>query len=279
MDRRTTPANGRVAAAGLQGAVEAEAFVEGVDRRMAAPLTDLLKTPDGPRDRQLLQGAAIKVFDSVDDWLFIQSVADNYVGYVPENTVGAATPVTTHFVAVPSGHAYSEPDIKSREIAPLCLNGEVAIASHMPKFYETAEGHYIPKPHLRRLENRFANPVTVAQMLFGAPYLWGGNSVAGVDCSGLVQLAHHACGMACPADSDQQEAGLGEEIALDAPVERGDLFLWKGHVALAVDSETLIHANAHHMAVAYEPIADGTRRIVAQGDGPVTSRRRVTLPL
>lgn len=206
----------------------------------------------------------------------VRAHKDGYAGLVPQE---ALCPVqdATHRVAVPAGHAYTAPDIKSPEAYPLYFGAKVTIVSHMPKFYETVAGHFIPKPHLRPLERLFSDPVTVAQMLFGAPYLWGGNAVAGIDCSGLVQAGCLACGIACPGDSGPQEAALGTALPEDAPAQRGDLLFWRGHVAWVVDPQTLIHANAHHMAVAYEPMEQAVFRIEAQGDGPVTSRRRLSL--
>ena len=115
----------------------------------------------------------------------------------------------------------------------------------------------------------------MAQLHFGVPYLWGGNSIWGIDCSGLVQAAMLAVGKPCPGDSDQQEAALGDALMPDAALMRGDLVFWKGHVGMMVDADTMIHANAHHMAVAYEPIRSATLRVEAQGDGPVTARRRL----
>lgn len=274
MDQRTTPSNGRVAASHLRGIVEAEHFSDGHARQVAQPVADLLRNPGGPRDRQLLFGDAVTVYDEIDGHRFLQSQKDGYVGYVRSDALTTASN-PTHFVAVPSGHAYTAPDFKSPEAHPLYLGSPVTIVSHMPRFFETSDGTYIPKPHLRPLDQRFKDPVTVAQMLFGAPYLWGGNTVAGIDCSGLVQIACLACGLPCPGDSDMQASALGTQT--DQPTQRGDLLFWKGHVAIAVDPDTLIHANAHHMAVAYEPASHAIRRIEAQGDGPVTSRRRLGL--
>jgi len=273
-DRRLTPANGRVAAARLQGIVEAERFVEGEKRRVTAAVADLCRAPGGARDRQVLMGEVVTVLEDHEAWSFVQAAKDGYVGYVHSAVLGDG-PEPTHWVAVPAGHIYSEPDMKSPEAGELVFGDMVTCVSHQPRFHETAEGGYIPKPHLWPIDKRFTDPVTVAQMHFGAPYLWGGNSIRGIDCSGLVQAAFVACGRDCPGDSDMQQEALGVAFGDNVALQRGDLLFWKGHVGMMVDGETMIHANAFHMAVAYEPVEKAIRRIEAQGDGPVTSRKRV----
>lgn len=242
--------------------------------RVGMPLADLRRAPDGARDRQLLMGDAVTQFEAHDGHAFVQSAKDGYVGFLPVSDLIPDHPVT-HWVSVPATHAYDEPDIKARDAHGLSMGAQVQVVAHVPKFYETASGHFIPKPALRPVDWAFTDHTTVAQMFFGAPYLWGGNSIAGIDCSGLVQAACLASRVPCPGDSDQQEATLGEALADDIPTARGDLIFWRGHVAVAVDADTLIHANAFSMSVAYEPIARAMHRIEAQGDGPVTSRRRI----
>ncbi len=273
MDRRLTPANGRVAAEVLRGQVMADAFVTGAPARVLVPVTDLCRAPDGPRERQLLLGAAVTIYERRGGWAFVQAVADSYVGYVAEAALGPAQ-VPTHFVATPATHLYDAADIKSRDLMGLSFGSRVAVLAEGRRFWETAEG-FVPKPHLRPLDRPFADPVTVAQLHFGVPYLWGGNSIRGIDCSGLVQAALRACATACPGDSDLQRAALGADLPEGAAPERGDLWFWKGHVGLVVDADTLIHANAHHMAVAYERLDKAATRIAAQGDGPVIARKRL----
>ena len=156
----------------------------------------------------------------------------------------------------------------------LCFGAQVRVVVERHKMFETDVG-FIPKKHLRPVDRPFADPVTVAQLFFGAPYLWGGNSRLGIDCSGLVQAGLMACGIFCPGDSDLQMADVGEALDSDAPLQRGDLLFWKGHVGIMVDADVMLHANAHHMAVAYEPLAAATIRIEAQGDGACLMRKRV----
>lgn len=273
MDRRLTPANGRVAALSLAGQVAADRYVAGEARSVSVPVTDLLARPEGPRDRQLLMGTAVTIFEQREGLAFLQSGRDGYCGWVAAGALGPAVR-TTHRVGVRATHLYAAPDIKAPDLAHLSFGAEVTVTAEGRRFWETTGG-FVPRPHLRPLDLPFRDPVTVAQLHFGTPYLWGGNSVLGIDCSGLVQAALLACAISCPGDSDLQRA-LGTEA--EGAVQRGDLWFWQGHVAMVVDERTLIHANAHHMATAYEDLAAAVLRIEARGDGPVIARRRVRPP-
>ncbi len=272
LDKRLLPANGRVAAERLRGLVEADRFVAGEARRVAVPVADLDGSPGGSRDRQLLWGEGVTMYENRDGFAFVEAHRDGYVGYVAAVSLGP-TRAPTHRVAVPATHLYRDDDMKGPDLRHLSFGALVTVEAEGRKFWETPEG-YIPKPHLRPLDKPFTDPAAVAQLHFGVPYLWGGNSVLGIDCSGLVQASLLACGLACPGDSDLQRT-LGTEVPEDAPLRRGDLLFWKGHVAMAVDETTIIHANAHHMAVAYEGVEQAIQRILTQGEGGMLARRRL----
>ncbi len=272
-DRRVTPFNGRVAAERLRGQVQAERFCKGGPRQLSVPVADLLRAPHGPRERQLLMGEGITLYDTRDGWAFVEAARDGFCGYLREAQLEErATP--THWVHAPASHLYAEADFKRPERACLSFGAQLRVTRQVGRFVECKDG-FVPAIHVAPLSQRMDDPVGVAALFLGTPYLWGGNSRAGIDCSGLVQGALLACGHACPGDSDLQEKQLGVEVAFDpATLRQGDLLFWKGHVAWAMGDGRILHANAHHMAVTYEDLDAALRRIADAGDGNVTSVRR-----
>ena len=271
MDRRLTPANGRVAFQGMEAPPPGVRLVPGQNMRITQPVVDLCAAPAGARDKQMLLGQGFTMLDIHDGWAFGFDPVDDYVGYLPQEVIAQAES-PTHRLAVRQSHIYPQPDFKSREMASLSFLSELEVVGEVGRFAELASGGFVPLQHVEPLSWVAADAVTVAESFLGTPYLWGGNCGSGIDCSGLVQLALWAAGRACPRDSDMQES-LGADI--DGALQRGDLLFWKGHVAMVVDENRIIHANAHHMAVAYEGIEAAIIRIEAQGDGPVIARRRL----
>lgn len=268
-DPRDTPANGRVAHVSLGGTVEAGRFVEGVPRRVAVPVADLFRHPErGRLERQLLWGEPFLELERREGWSFGRAELSGYVGYL--ETAALAEPLAvTHRVSVRSTLAFAEPDLKTPGPRRLSLGSSVRVLGESGRFLST-DADWIPAGHL--ISGVEDDPVAVAERLLGTPYLWGGNSAFGIDCSGLVQIAFRATGRELPGDSDQQARALP---AVDgADLRRGDLIAWKGHIAFVADPETLLHANAHAMAVAFEPLGAALRRIEAS-DGPPVGFFRV----
>ncbi|OIQ68753.1 dipeptidyl-peptidase 6 [mine drainage metagenome] len=274
MDRRLTPANGRVAHSALRGSVAAEHYTDGIWRRVVTPLAEVLLSPDGYRDRQLLMGARVLVLEEAAGHAFAQCERDGHCGYIPAASLGEDAEAT-HWVSAPAAHLYPAQNIKKRQLATLSLGARLTIVADHGRFLETDTGAFIIARHTRSLNDPASDPVTVAEAFLGTPYLWGGNSRDGIDCAGLTQAAHLACGIPCRSDSDLQEESFGRPIGADDPLRRGDLIFWKGHVAMMVDGETMFHANGHYMAVTYERYDAAITRILAQGGGPVTARKRL----
>ncbi|MFK7878669.1 NlpC/P60 family protein [Roseobacter sp.] len=245
-------------------------------KRVTVPVADLHRTPTGPRDRQLIYGDPVTVLQHDGNWRLIKSEKDGYCGYVMADVLGAPA-IATHAVTARMTQAYAAPDIKSSDRVTLSFGSRLTAIAETPIFIETELGH-IPRQHLHRTSDTATDPIAVASLFLGTPYLWGGNSGWGLDCSALVQWACHACNIPCPGDTDLQQAALGRNLPEGTPYARGDLIFWKGHVALVMDAGTMIHANAGHMAVTEEGIEAGIARILTQGDGPVTGHKRLPRP-
>ncbi|MFK7745702.1 MAG: NlpC/P60 family protein [Roseobacter sp.] len=241
--------------------------------QVAVPLADLTRGAGGPRDRQLIYGDPLTVLNKSDWHCLVRSEKDGYCGTLLAAQIGPASP-PSHRVTARATHAYSNANFKSAENLMLSFGTTVTALSEKPTFIETTLG-FIPRQHLHSADTVATDPAAIAALFLGTPYLWGGNSSFGIDCSGLVQMACLACNIACPGDSDQQADGLGTLLPGDATLQKNDLIFWKGHVALVTDANTLIHANAGHMMVTYEPIADAIARIEMQGDGTPTHRKRL----
>ena len=277
LDPRLTPARPDIADIGLRGRVTAERYVTGTPRRVVAPSVALRRTPapEAGLETEALLGDAVTLYAEADGIAFVQLVRDGYVGYLPSACLGPAEPELTHRITALRTFLYPEPDLKRPIRAHLSLGARVVVTGATGPYLETPGG-FVFASHCAPVADREPDYPATAARLVGTPYLWGGRTSLGLDCSGLVQICLDAAGLPCPRDADMQERDLGHALPLDrASLRRGDFVFWRGHVGLMLDPETLIHANGHHMAVAVEPLDEAVTRIQAHSFGAVTGFRRL----
>lgn len=272
---RVTPVREDLAAAHLRSQVDAPRYAEGYTRQVAAPCTPLLRQPDGALDTELLFGEAFTIYDVTQGWAWGQAALDGYVGYVRASDLAELGAGATHSVSTLGAQTYPAPELKRVPTGSLPFGARVAVAETTDTHARIGPDTWVALPQIRSLDTPASDFVTVAEMFVGVPYIWGGRTSRGLDCSGLVQLTRQAGGHPCPRDSDMQAADLGKELGPDAPLRRGDLIFWRGHVGIMTDAATLLHANAHHMAVAKEPFADACARVARAEFGNVTRRARL----
>jgi hypothetical protein len=273
-DPRVTPARPELAAKHLERMVPAARFVEGEEREVIdaqAPVR-AEPAPDAPLVTQALMGERVTIYEINDEgWAWGQLADDGYVGWLPSNALLAPRSAPTHTVAALRTMAFPGPSIKLPPVMMPPLGSRLTVLREQDRFAVSPIG-FLPVNHLAPFDHRETDFVAVAERFLGTPYLWGGKTNYGLDCSGLVQVALTACGIRCPRDSDMQEKALGTPVV--ESMRRGDLVFWKGHVAIVRDQTTLVHANAFHMAVVIEPIAETIARISGIGSD-VTSVKRL----
>ncbi|THD44756.1 MAG: peptidase P60 [Bradyrhizobium sp.] len=278
-DPRVTPARPDLAAEFLRGRVQAERFVTGEAWQVVAAKAQLRRAPDAEAalETEALRGEAITVYDKAGDWRWVQLARDGYVGYLPADALGSPR-APTHRIAALRAHAYPDKNIKRPPRLALSLGALVDILRFDGDFAVTGDNLWIYARHIAPLDTYEPDFVAVAERFLEVPYLWGGRTSEGIDCSGLVQTALAAAGIAAPRDSDMMEAALGAPVPITADgtgLKRGDLIFWKGHVGVMRDANELLHANGWAMKAASEPLATARSRIEENNGGAVTAIRRL----
>jgi cell wall-associated NlpC family hydrolase len=269
-DPRRNAYRSDLAAESLRDMVSAPRYAAGRRHRVVHPATALRREPgfEARLDSEVLFGETMVVYDESDGWAWGQLERDGYVGYIVSDALSDALVTPTHRVSAIGTFLYEHPDIKSPPMMHLSINTPLAITRATPTHCTVATGGFVIARHLAPLDRPARDFVEIAERLIGTPYLWGGRTRIGIDCSGLVQVAMEAAGLACPRDSDMQQAEVGQDVLVPENLDgllRGDLVFWPGHVGIMTDGIMLVHANAYHMAVVVEPLVDAAQRIAKTG--------------
>lgn len=273
---KTTLARADLAEQALEGLVSATAYRATAPWQCTHASTAVRSAPsaEGAQEDQLIFGELFDVLDQDGSWAWGRARRDGYVGFVALEALSVTVQMPTHRVAALRTYGYARPDFRAEPVILLSLNALVSEQARDGRFVQVAGAGWIASEHLADFTAFDDDLAAVAERFVGAPYQWGGRESLGLDCSGLVQQALYACGRASPRDTDEQEAELGHDIPVDQ-IARGDLVFWPGHVAIMVDSERVLHANSHHMAVAIEPLAAAAARQRASGVGEPSAYRRL----
>lgn len=280
LDPRITPVRPDLADARLRGRVEAARFSEGTQKRVTAPSAPVRRHPahDAALDTEALMGERVTVYDEHGGFAWVQVETDGYVGYAPADALGDVGTEPNHRVAALRTFVYPGPNLKLPPTAFLSFNAAVAVVAHAGEYAELSGGGFVHLAHLVDLSTREPDFVAVAERFVGTPYLWGGKTSLGVDCSGLLQTALAAAGIPAPRDSDMMARDLGVPVDIGpelSGLQRGDLVCWGGHIGVMLDGERLLHANGHAMATAIEPLRVAEERIRTKSYGPITGVRRL----
>jgi cell wall-associated NlpC family hydrolase len=278
-DPRLTPARPDLAAKYLEGKIAAARFVSGEEFEVVEALAPLREAPssDAALLTQALKGERVTIYDrNREGFAWGQLNSDGYVGWLPDRALAKSAATPTHKITGLRTFAFPGPSIKLPPADTLVMGDLITVIREDGVFAVTREGWYLPRPHVGRIDRYEDDFVAVADRFAGTPYLWGGKSSFGIDCSGLVQISLNAAGTGCPRDSDMQQDGLGRLLspAESKKLQRGDLIFWKAHVAIARDADTIVHANAHHMTTVIENTSEAIARIKGAGS-EITAIKRL----
>ncbi len=267
-----------IASARLRGVVTAKRYIEGKRQQARIGTVPLREAPEGEARQisELLFGEEFVVYETRNGWTWGQCVADDYVGYARADDLRPDPHVPTHKTGAVRAHVFSEPDLKSRPQDQVSLGSRVSVVELSGSYARLADGGWLHRVALAPLDAVEPDFVATALCFMGVPYLWGGRSSLGLDCSALAQIALAEAGIACPRDTYMQIDAVGDPVPLDGPYRRGDLVAFPNHCGLMLDGTVIVHANATAMCVSQDPLSRVVEIVKGESGGVgITGVRRI----
>jgi len=222
---------------------------------------------------QLLYGDTFKKLEQEGSWLRIKNDSDNYKGYI-KNKKFNLNHKNTHKVYILHANLYSKPNEKSKIKKKLSFGSKVKITQQRGKFLGF-DKFWIKKNSLKKINFKTNNYFKDINKFINVKYKWGGKHFTGIDCSGLIQLFSNFNNKFCPRDTKDQIKYFKKKIKLHN-IKKNDLIFWKGHVAIVLSKNKLIHAYGPLKKVVIMPIKKTIDRIYRTANLKVTGIRRIS---
>ena len=221
---------------------------------------------------QLLYGDTFKKIRQLGSWIKIKIDNDNYEGFIKKNNFKSKQRYT-HKIFILSSNLYSKPNDKYKIDKKISFGSKIKVLKKKGNFYKF-DSFWIKKKDLKKINHKSKNIFDNIKKFVNIKYKWGGKHYSGVDCSGIVQLCLNYNHKFCPRNAKDQIKYFKKKVSLKN-IKKNDLIFWKGHVAVVISKNKLIHAYGPFKKVVVMSIKETIDRIYKTANLKVIGLRRI----